>query len=118
MSRNDLVSGTSLLRLSGRILDVQHLLFDIHTAQTWKTLVMFGPVINIQGLGGPIEVASNNYFACLDKTHSDCAFFLVRNLSQFQRIKDGGWQIVTNKQLDGGGLPFCDDEFVYIDFAL
>ena len=117
MSRNDLVSGTPLLRLSVWILDVQILHFDIHTTQTWKAIVMFGPVINIQGLGGPIEVASHNYVACLDETHSDCTFELVRFLRQFQRIKDGGWHIVTNKQLDGGGLSFSDDELVYVDFT-
>ena len=117
MSRNDLVSETPLLRLSMWILDVQHLHFDIHTAQTWKEIVMFGPVINIQGIRGLIEVASHNYFAYLDETHSDYTFFLVSNLSQFQQVKDGGWRIVTNKQLDGGGLSFSDDEHVYVDFT-
>jgi len=78
---------------------------------------MFGPVINIQGLVGTIEIASHNYVACLDETHSDCTFELVRFLSQFQRIKDGGWHIVVNKQLDSGGRSISDDELVYLDLT-
>ena len=78
---------------------------------------MFAPVIIIQGLGGPVEVANNDYFACLDVTHSDWIFFLVRQLTQFQQIEDGGWWIMANKHFDGGGLPFCNEEFICVDFT-
>ena len=74
-------------------------------------------MLNIQCLGGPIEVAGDNHFACLDETHSDWTIFLIRQLDQFQKIENGGWWIVADKNFHRGGLPVCNEEFVYIDFA-
>ena len=65
------IFGTKLVGFTSRIFDVPYLHFDIHIAQTRKDVVVFGPVLDIQGLGGPVEVASNDYFACLDVTHLD-----------------------------------------------
>ena len=78
---------------------------------------MFGPMSHIQGLGGTIQIIGHHYFSCLDKTNSYCAFELIRFLSQFQRIKDGRWHIVTNKQLDSSGRFIFDGEVVSVDLT-
>ena len=117
MSSKGLVPGIPLLRFSGRILDVQNLHFNVHIAQTGEAVEVFCPILNIQSLGGPIEVASDNHFACLDETHLDWTIFLVRQLGQFQRILNGGWWIVVDKDFHSGGLPVGNEEFVYVDFA-
>ena len=71
MSRIGMVPGIPLLWFTGVILDVQNLHFNIHVAQTGEVVVVFGPMVNDQYLGGPIEVAGDNHFACLDSTHLD-----------------------------------------------
>ena len=59
------------LGFTGWIFNGHHLHFNIHIAQTRKGVEVFSSVINIQGLGGPVKVAHDNYFAYFDVTHSD-----------------------------------------------
>ena len=112
-----MVSGTSRLRFTVRVFDIQHLHFNVHTAHTWEAIVMFGPMSHIHSLGVIIKITSDHYFACLDETKSYCAFKVVRFLSQFQRIEDSRWHIVTNKQLGSGGRFIFDGEVVNIDLT-
>ena len=89
---------------------------------TWISILsrrgeMVGPINIVKRRGGIHKIASHCYFACLDKTHSDCTVKLIRFLGNFQRIKDGRWHIMTNKQLDSGGLSFFDKELIYLDLT-
>ena len=71
MSRIDMVPGIPLLWFTGGIRDIQNLHFNIYVAQTGEVVEVIHLVVNVQCLGGPIEVAGDNYFACLDSTHFD-----------------------------------------------
>ena len=117
MGSHDTVSGTPRLRFSVRVFDIQHLHFNVHTAHTLEAVVIFGPMSHIHGLGGTIKITGDHNFACLDETDSYCTFELIRVLSQFQRMKDGKWHIVTHKQLDSGRRSISDGEVVNVDLS-
>ena len=71
MGHKAFIFGSKLVGFTCWIIDVTNLNFDIQIAQTKENVVVFGLVLFVQGLGGSLEVASNDHFACLNVTHSD-----------------------------------------------